>query len=340
MKRLAAFLLILLFITGCKHRNTPDISHISVNISVERFDKAFFEKTDTLHMDQQISMLQEKFPWFTDDFLQYILGVPVLQATDSSSESFEQIKMFYRLTRPLYDSIAPKFENTAELKEELTQAFKYVKYYFPAYQVPKVVTYIGPFDAPGVAITQHALAIGLQLFAGKDFSFYTSPEGQNLYPAYISRRFEPQYITPNCMKAVINDLFPDNSAGTNLIEQMVEKGKRWYLLDHFLPDTPDSLKTDYTQQQLKWCEKNEGQVWNLILQNTDLYTTDPEIIKNYIGEAPHTEGMTDFSPGNIGQWIGWQIVKAYANKHTDVTPEALMRLETKKIFNEAKYKPR
>lgn len=336
MKKLATFLAILTFISGCGNSKTPDVSNIPVTISIERFDKAFFEKADTNNVFAYTSRLQQQFPWFANDFFTHILGLSSMPANKTDSA----VKMFYRITRPLYDSIAPTFENTNGLKKELTQTFKYVKYYFPSYTIPKVVTYIGPFDAPGVAVTQNALAIGLQLFAGKDFSFYTSSEGQELFPRYISRRFEPQYITPNCMKAVIEDLFPDNSSGQSMVEQMVEKGKRWYLLDRFLPGTPDSLKTDYTEQQLKWCAKNEGQIWNFMLRSNDLYTVDPEIIKNYIGEAPHTDGMTDDSPGNVGQWIGWQIVQAYIDKHPDVTPDLLMKTDAKKIFDEAKYKPR
>ena len=120
------------------------------------------------------------------------------------------------------------------------------------------------------------------------------------------------------MKAVIEDLFPDNSEGKTLARANdSEKGVRtWYLLDKLLPETPDSLKTDYTQQQLNWCEKNEGQIWNFILSSNDLYTTEPELIKTYIGAAPHTDGMPDASPGNIGQWMGLQIVKAYVHKHS------------------------
>ena len=58
-----------------------------------------------------------------------------------------------------------------------------------------------------------------------------------------------------------------------LVEQMIEKGKQWWLLDKFLPATPDSLKTGYTKQQLKWCEENEGLIWNEIIttQRRSLY---------------------------------------------------------------------
>lgn len=235
-----------------------------------------------------------------------------------------------------------KFENLGWLEKELQQSFKYVKYYFPQYQLPsKVVAYIGPFDAPGVAITQYSLAIGLQLYAGKNFSFYTSMEGQEMYPAYISRRFEPSFITVNCMKAIAEDLFADKSQSKPLIEQMIDKGKYWWLVNQFMPGVQDSLITGYTQKQCDWCRKNEGLIWNFFLQsNNQLYTIDPDIIKNYIGDAPNTLGMPDVSPGNIGQWVGWQIVKSYFEKNPSISPLKLMATDPKKIFEETKYKPR
>lgn len=340
MKKSATLIAITLFILSCGNNNTPDVSHINVDITIGRFDKAFFDHADTNDLAKHIVMLQKQFPYFSNDFFQYILGLPTDIPADSADMIYSEIKRFYRLTRPLYDSIAPRFKNTDPLEKELELAFRHVKYYFPSYSVPQVVTYIGPFDAPGVAITANAVAIGLQLYAGKNFSFYTSVPGQELYPMYISRRFEPQYITPNTMKAVIEDVFPDKSAGRPLIEQMIEKGKRWYLLNKFLPETPDSLKTDYTNEQLKWVKANEGLIWNFVLKNTDIYTSDPAITKNYIGEAPSTEGMPDASPGNIGQWIGWRIIEEYVSKNPDITPEALMKQEARKIFTEAKYKPK
>lgn len=120
---------------------------------------------------------------------------------------------------------------------------------------------------------------------------------------------------------------------------MVEKGKYWWLIDQFLPETADSLKTGFTQRQLDWCKNNEGLIWNFFLQN-DMYSIDPDFIKNYIGDAPHTQGMPDASPGNIGQWVGWQIVKKYVSDHSGITPEQLMRMDGKKIFEDAKYKPK
>jgi hypothetical protein len=259
---------------------------------------------------------------------------------ENSLITYSQLKRFIMLTKPLYDSLEPKFSNTDKLKNELVDAFQHVIYYYPSYKVPEVVTYIGPFDAPAIAITPTALAIGLQLYGGKNFSFYSSTLGQELYPMYISRRFEPQYIPADAMKAVIEDMYPNLSQGKPLIEQMINKGKEWWLLYKFLPKTPDSINTGFTEKQLQWCRENEGLINNSFLQNNDLYTTEPSLIKAYLGEAPGTEGMPQSAPGNIGQWVGWQIVKAYVDKHPDIKPDDLMKADPRKIFNEAKYKPR
>jgi hypothetical protein len=50
--------------------------------------------------------------------------------------------------------------------------------------------------------------------------------------------------------------------------------------------------------------------------------------------------MPDASPGNVGTWVGWQIVRKYAQLHNGITPETLMRTPVRRIIEEAKYKPK
>jgi hypothetical protein len=329
-----------LSILACGNKkNIPDVSNIPVSVKIERFDIAFFS-TDPNHFAAGLQILVKQFPYFFTDFTTNILGVGILN--DTSREAFEATRLFLTSYLPVADSLKPKFNNIGWLERELKRSFQFVKYYFPGYQLPqKVLTYIGPFDAPSVAITNNALGIGLQLYAGKNFSFYNSMQGQEMYPSFISRRFEPEYINVNCVKAIIEDLFPDKSGNRPLIEQMVEKGKSWYLTDLLLPETPDSLKTGFTQAQMEWCRTNEGLIWNYFLQGENiLYTIDPDLIKNYMGESPVTQGMPDQSPGNIGQWVGWQIVKKYMQHNPAMTPAQMMNTDARKIFEETKYKPK
>jgi hypothetical protein len=336
------FPFIILFFIGCKTgRKAPDVSNIPITVHIERFDQALFA-IDTNHVEQGLLDLGRQYPYFINDFAVNILGTAPL--SDTSVQAYFAFRRFISSYMPVKDSLdikfGPAFGGMVPIEKGLQKGFQYIHYYFPKYNLPpKVVAYIGPFDAPGVALTRYTLAIGLQLYAGKQFPFYLSSQGQELFPVYISRRFEPDYVVPNCMKALAEDIFPDQSQGKPLIEQMVEKGKSWWLIDQLLPEMADSLKTGFTEMQLKWCMANEGQIWNYFLDQ-NLYSLEPDLIKNYIGDAPYTQGMPDASPGNIGQWVGWRIVQKYASLHPDMSPEELMKTPDRTIFDETRYKPK
>jgi len=325
-----------LLLLACKHSNNkPDVAGIDVKFSISRFEQDFFT-IDTNNLNAGLARVNKEYPDFFPFYLQQILRVP-----DSGPSSFPVIRSILSGYHAINDSIQQKYKNLDWLREELTNGFRYTKHYYPAYKIPNIITFIGSFDAPGVVLTPQYLGIGLHQFAGKNFSVYKDPQLVEVYPDYISRRFDKEYITPNCMKAVVDDIYPDSSAGRPLIEQMIIKGKQWYLLDHFLPDTENSLKTGYTAKQLDWVKRNEGNIWGYITTNSDIYTIDPGIIQDYIGEGPFTRGMPEgASPGNIGQWVGWQIVKKFADKNPDLSVQQVMASSAKDIFQEAKYKPK
>jgi hypothetical protein len=339
IQRILPFLFVLSLVACGTHDNRPNVSGIHVDdIHIVRFDTAFFN-IDSNHIEAGLFQLNQRYPYFTQDFVANILGAGPM--SDTSHLAFEAAREFYVSYLRIRDSLEPKYRQLDWLEKKLQQDFRYVKYYFPKYQLPaKVVSFIGPFDGPGVAMTTYTMGIGLQSYAGKNFSFYLTGKGQDLYPQYISRRFEPEYIDVNCVNAIGEDIFPDNSEGRPLIEQMVTKGRYWWLTGKLMPDAPDSITTGYTKAQLDWCAGNEVAVWNFFLQGTDLYTVDPDIIKNYIGEGPKTLGMPDLSPGNIGAWVGWRIVQKYVSEHSGITPEELMKVPVRKIFEESKYKPK
>lgn len=326
------------FLFSCKNnKNLPDVSGIRVELKAERFEKDFFA-IDTNTIAAGLHKLRTAYPEFYSVFMNEILGV---SGADTSENTIRITRIFLQDYRFLYDTLQTVYKNTDWLKKELEQQLRYVKYYFPEYRAEKLLTFIGPFDAPGTALIEGGFAVGLQQYAGKNFSVYQTAPFQAMFPFYISRRFDPRYITVNCMKLVTEDLFPDKSRGRPLIEQMIEKGKQWWLLDKFLPKTADSLKTGYTQQQLNWCRENEGLIWSVFIRSQELNSIDPVTIQTYLGEAPFTQGFSqEHSPGNLGQWVGWQIVKKFAAKNPSLHPREIMLTDARQILEEAKYKPK
>ena len=189
-------------------------------------------------------------------------------------------------------------------------------------------------------ITTDALCSGLQLHLGANSIFYTSAQGQQLYPTYISSRFTTEYISVNSIKNIVDDIFPSNNKANNFLEVLVDQGKRMYLLDLFMPDKSEEIKLGYTSAQLKGLKENEALIWNYFTENNLLYETDMLKIRPFISDGPYTSEFGEGSPGFISLYIGKQIVTKYMNNHPDTELDTLLGIAGTKILAGSKYKPR
>jgi uncharacterized protein YjaZ len=73
-----------------------------------------------------------------------------------------------------------------------------------------------------------------------------------------------------------------------------------------------------------------------------LYDSDPKLPGRFINPAPFSKFYLEIdneSPGQIGMWIGWQIVRSYM-KNNDVSLQQLLQTDAKEIFDNSKYKPK
>jgi hypothetical protein len=335
-------LAIIVLIASCNNKKGPDVSDIKVDVPVQRFEKDLFA-IDTNNIATGLDALQKKYPQFLPDYLQFVLGV------SNPAEVEQQVKFFITQSKGLLDSAQKKYADFSAIQNDFTTAFKYVKYYYPTFSVPKIITLIGPVDALaklGETYTPNFLrpgflGVSLQFYLGNTFSLYqTDRYISEVAPLYISRRFNEEYIVPDAMKLIVDAVYSDTSAGRPLIEQMIERGKQWYLLDKFLPGVADSVKTGFTQKQLSWCTDNEGNIWAQITKNENIYSIEQPVLQNYLGEAPFTQNMPESSPGNIGQWVGLRIVQKFAENKDDLSVQEIVQTPAKTIFEEAKYKPK
>ncbi len=336
MKKIGFTVSLLLLLLACNNKkNIPDVSNIQVPFTTLRFEKDFFA-IDTNHIETSLNSLQKQYGEFLNDFLYNILALPPMPDSVVAN-----VKLFLHDYYPRYQAAQQQFASFSEEEKKIKKGLQFVKYYFPKYNVPnQAITFVGPLEGYGNVLTSSGFAIGLQLYMGKDFADYHSEYLSNIYPLYQSRRFDRAYIPVGCMTNIINEIYPPKSGSRTLIEQMVEEGKRMYVLDLVLPETADTLKTGYTGKQLQGSYDNEASIWNFFIQNNLLYITDPVQTRDYTNDAPRTEALGPASPGNIGLFVGWQIVKKWMSAHEQTTPEQLLATPPKQIFEEAKYKPR
>ncbi|HWB25870.1 MAG TPA: hypothetical protein VG738_10345 [Chitinophagaceae bacterium] len=338
MKRMAfgTAVIITTFFYSCGNKkNIPDVSGIHVQLDTLRFEKDFFS-IDTLHTEQALDMLQQKYPAFLNDFLYNLLALP-----PNKDSALVKVNQFIHDYKPVYDSVSFKYPSIKPVAEQVMHALQFVKYYFPKYKTPPaLITFTGPLEGYSNVLTSSGFAVGLQLYLGKNYPAYNTDYIADVYPQYQSRRFEQPYIAIDCIKNIISDIYPPGNNNQPLIYQMIEAGKRLYVLDAFMPETPDTLKTGYTKEQLDGCIDNEASIWNFFVQQNLLYVKDVSQTRDYMNDGPRTETMGPKSPGFIGQFVGWQIVKKWMAQDSKRTIPVLLQTPPQQIFEEAKYKPR
>ena len=343
MKHIFLLLVTVLLLAACKNGKTiPDVSNIPINLEVQRFEQDFFA-LDTNNLNQGLNALSKKYPQFLGDYIGNILRLNI------GDSSIPAIKAFINYYGPAYQQSQKLFTDFTPWQKEIEEGFRFTKYYFPKYSLPKkLITFVGPYDAYysgsigayGDVLTQAGPAVGLQLHLGAGSPLYQQGLQQGAVYEYQVRRFVPEAIPVNVMKNIVDDMFPYDAEGRPLIEQMIEKGKRMYVLDQLLPHTADTLKIGYTKGQLDLCNQHEGDIWNYFVKNDLLYSVDPELTKGILQDGPKTQELGEGVPGFLGLYTGWQIVKKWMAQHDKTTLDALMQKNAQQLFNEAGYKPR
>jgi hypothetical protein len=187
-----------------------------------------------------------------------------------------------------------------------------------------------------VIYAQNKLIIALELFLGKQHEFYAD------FPEYITQNFEERQLLPEVASSLALSKTPP-SLDKTLLSQMIYYGKLLYLKDVLLPeDYTDAEKIGYTPEQMKWSQENESYIWTFFINEKLLYNTDSRLPNRFINLAPFSKFYLEIdneSPGRIGQWIGWQIVRSFIENNAVSVPQ-MLQTEANELFLKSKYKPK
>jgi gliding motility-associated lipoprotein GldB len=331
MKKLLIFLIVLLFIACSKNPLKIDVSKVTVDLKVKQFhhDLKSFGNGDSL---ANIQSLKKKYGEFFDIFTYHMISIGGLDQPNFLSllNSFVNDTLIQTLEKKV-DQIIDK----TDLQEELNEAFKHYRYYFPDKKIPEVITCISGFNQ-SVVTADSVIGISLDKYLGANSRYYM----QLGLPAYKRRNMQPGKILPDVMLAWAITEWPKSEQTNNLLSQMIHEGKLMYFVDAMLPDLPDSTKIGFTQNQLEFCKNTELSMWTYLAEQRLLYATERMDIKRFIDDGPYTPAFTDQSPARTGIWIGWQIVRSYMNTNKNIKLSDLMNNEDyQTILQQSGYQP-
>ncbi|MDA8572019.1 gliding motility lipoprotein GldB [Flavobacteriaceae bacterium] len=317
IKKIGIFLfLFICFSCNKKAQLEKEIAATPIEITVERFDQAFMQtaKENLGSLKQQYPFL---FPKKTPDSV-------FLERTQDPIQKMIQKSV---------DSVFSDFQDT-EL--ELKSLYKHLKYYNPSLKTPRIITVYSDVDYRNkVIVTDSIVIISIDNYLGAQHEFYDS------FYKYIKNNLKKDQIVMDLADAYASRLINQPKRNT-FLEELIYHGKKLYLKDLWVPTAKDHTKIGYTQEELLWADDNAFYIWQYFVENELLYSTDTKLVGRFIARAPFSRFNLELdseSPGGLGQYIGWQIVRSYMENNPTSLPQ-MLQMNAQTLFNKAKYKPK
>ena len=326
MARIAVFLILIGLFGAC----CSDKKDAAESISLTRYDRdltAFIQTNDTNAEKNFLDRYSIFHPLYVSEILHL-----------SPNDSSEKDALIQRLSQAdmqiLYRAADSLCLDTSEIEKELSEAFSRYKKLMPDDTLPaQLYCHISGLQQQIVNIDT-ILSISIDHYLGGSFVPYHS-----IFNPYQLQRKEKVYIVPDVLRVILYTRHPiPEKADVTLLGEMIYEGKIICCLQQILPDVVPEFLFGYTKEQLQWCQENEPIMWNTLLKQKDLYSTDRFLISKYLSPAPFTAPFTQQSPGQAGRYIGWRIVSEYMRQTGNELPDLWKENNEMNILKTAKYK--
>lgn len=316
----AIFLILFPIIIFCSCDNSDkladEVAKINVDLKVSRFDREFAQAAPS-----DIPLLKKKYPYL----------FPVNYA-----DSIWIAKLQDTIQLEVLEEVGKSFSDFDKEKEDLELLFKYVKYYFPKFRVPEVITLTNDVEySYRIILTDSLLLIGLDNYLGSSHKFYQG------ISKYIANDLEEKYLTRDVASAFAKTVVPSPRDRT-FLSQLVYYGKELYLMERLMPQNTYAVIMGYAPDELEWANANEEQIWRYFIERELLYSTNNKLGPRFLDPAPFSKfelELDNESPGKIGRYLGWQIVKAFMDNNK-ITLQEMLTLPEEELFKRSGYKPR
>lgn len=313
------------------------VSEINVKVKIMRYETQLFIANQS-NFKESLTKLLPDFSIFLGN-----------KETLADEVKLNQLKQWLNMeiNKTVFKDVMTAFPNLNEYEEELSKAFKYLKYYYPEKRLPKIITYIsglGIENSPVSFVGDSLLLVAIDCYLGKNYNLYRSLKNEYgapiMLPDYLSNYLDKKYIVVDCIKAIAKSYISNEQSNNSFLNKIIYEGKILYFTDAMLPQMADSIKTKYTSKQMEWCYSNETKVWKYFVGKNVFYTNDQILIRKFTDEAPFTKAFDKKSPARVANWIGWNILKNYMIQNKNINFKSLIEdKDYQSIFIKSNYKP-
>jgi hypothetical protein len=298
-------------------------------IPIHRYEIALME-IDSNRVADELYLLYKDFPLFG------------YGADLTDKHSVQQIFDFITdpRSKDLLDNILEKYPNLNSLESTLGQAFARYNRLFGKNITPSIYTYISYLDYDNRVIFEElsmdtVLVIALDMYLGAENQHYDAVS----IPMYMRLRLDKEFIPVDALKAVAHfELERTPHRLNTLLDHMIFHGKVAYFLEQTLPKTDLAVRFGFTPEQMTWAKRNEKILWSYLMGEKLLYEQNPFKFRSFVMESPTVQAFPG-SPGRVGHYLGYRIVKKYMENTEQSFPELFAETDSQKILRLSNYRP-
>lgn len=322
---------------GCskKERFFPEEME-KVDVQIVRFDSVILNlPTDSAELYNNLKRIQEEDPYSLMVFADNVIGMDY-EDTESLAGELQRF-----LTDTVYgfkeinQRAREEFSDIKFLHEDINNAMSRLHYLYPEWEIPTLYFMVTGLQGNAYLLESSDFMIGVDMYLGSDFPYYNG----------IVYEYQKKQMYKDCITnhVILNQLYyhlNNPSKQNRLLDRILFEGRVMYMMQQLMPQKSAAYIIGYTEDEWKWCERNEKQIWGLICDKQDLFSTQPMLINSYVGDGPFTSEISQDSPSKLGTWIGWRIINCYMKNHPEISLQQMMEIEdSQTILQESNYKP-
>ena len=299
------------------------------SIHINRFDKDLFQL-----ISHDTPKLQEKMTAEYPEMLK-VIGLGIAEVGEMHQPDFyDRLVNYYSepTLNQLYRDAIKIYDNIESIGADLGAGFQYLKTCFPSMQIPAVYMHVSGLQQ-NILVFDSLISISIDKYLGSDYPLY-----EDFFYDYQLRKMTPEKIVPDYLKAWLLSEYPFSGNNRMLLDRMIYEGKILYIIHHALPQVIPEVLMGYSSSEYQWCKKNEKVLWQTIIERSHLYTPDAATTAGYFADRP-SDFISNDAPGNLGNWIGWQIVTKYMDRAKVSIEDLMNNTDYQEILSKSRYKP-
>lgn len=328
MKNIILLISVLLFTSGCTNKIKSDnVQSLNTTDNIIRFDKDFYAYLLNPSKRGSNSLI-EKYP-----SLLPAVGLTTINLNMNENQDNFFAAMVDYFDHPMllgvYKDAITKFNDASAYEKQRTTTEQLIVAQLPNKKLPSMAFHVSGFKE-NVIVLKDTISISIDKYLGRDYEIY-----QSYFFGYQLQQMQPQMLIRDYLKAwILSDNLIVEEKEADLLSAMIKEGKVLYILSSLLPDYADYDLIGYTKEQLEQAKSDEGNMWQTIVKQSHLFSTDYTLIAKYTDE----DFAADKTSVKFCRWIGWQIVSQYAKK-TNATLTDILKTDARTILKNSRYNP-